>query len=113
MPTGRVKIFNTERGFGFVTATDGEELLFRRDALDADQVRSGDMVEFEVADGDDRNRTVASLTVVKAAIRRTMPSGSRTSSRAPWSAKNSTTGSVSQEQVSCSSRTIRSDCLAC
>lgn len=53
MPTGRVKWFDAERGFGFLATDEGEEVFLHASALPADTptVRQGAKVEFGVADG--------------------------------------------------------------
>jgi cold shock protein len=67
MPTGRVKVFNAERNFGFVTTDeDAEDIFFHADAL-AGEAAAGDVVEFEVSENENGDKTAASVTVVKAA----------------------------------------------
>ncbi|MEI6488316.1 MAG: cold shock domain-containing protein [Bacteroidota bacterium] len=50
MKTGTVKFFNTAKGFGFITADDGKELFVHVTGL-VDQIRDGDKVSFEIAEG--------------------------------------------------------------
>jgi len=55
MPTGTVKWFNAEKGFGFITPDDGSQDLFAHySAIEASGYRSldeGQRVEFEVTQG--------------------------------------------------------------
>ena len=52
MPTGKVKWFDAERGFGFLATDDGEEVFLHASALPAGAtVKPGAKVEFGVADG--------------------------------------------------------------
>ena len=52
MTTGSVKKVVAERGFGFITADDGKEYFFHRNALesslDFDRLVGGEKVQFEV-----------------------------------------------------------------
>ncbi len=51
MKTGTVKFFNNAKGFGFITSDgDGQELFVHVSGL-VDQIRDGDKVTFEVAEG--------------------------------------------------------------
>lgn len=53
MPTGKVKWFDAERGFGFLATDDGEEVFLHASALPAgtETVKPGATLEFGVADG--------------------------------------------------------------
>lgn len=53
VPTGKVKWYDTEKGFGFVTQDGGEDVYVRAGALPpgVTGLKSGQRVEFGVADG--------------------------------------------------------------
>ena len=51
MSKGKVKFFNTSRGFGFITQNQGEDLFFHVSELRAATVNEGDQVEYEVGEG--------------------------------------------------------------
>lgn len=53
MPSGKVKWFDVERGFGFIASEDGEEVFLHASALPAGTttVKPGSRVEFGVAEG--------------------------------------------------------------
>ena len=69
MPTGHVKVVHTDRNFGRITDEGGAEVIFDPDALaDGGPVRSGDEVEFELAESDNpRERRATTVTVTKRA----------------------------------------------
>jgi cold shock protein len=53
VPTGKVKWFDTERGFGFIASDNGDEIFLHASALPAGVTdpKPGTKVEFGVADG--------------------------------------------------------------
>ncbi|WP_225755161.1 cold-shock protein [Actinotalea sp. Marseille-Q4924] len=53
MPTGKVKWFDAERGFGFIASEDGDEVFLHASALPAGVTapKPGTRVDFGVADG--------------------------------------------------------------
>lgn len=53
MPIGKVKWFDTEKGFGFLATDDGQEVFLHASALPAGvkEVKPGTRLEFGVADG--------------------------------------------------------------
>jgi len=57
MNKGKVKFFNTSRGFGFITQNEGEDLFFHVSELRAETVNEGDQVEYEI--GESRKGTCA------------------------------------------------------
>lgn len=67
MPTGHVKVFHAERGFGFVTTSTGDEVYVPSDQVNGGPLRSGDEVEFEITEGDGGKRIASAVTVTKQA----------------------------------------------
>ena len=51
MSKGKVKFFNTNRGFGFITQNTGEDLFFQVSELRAETANEGDKVEYEISEG--------------------------------------------------------------
>ena len=53
MPTGKVKWFDAEKGFGFLSHEDGDDVYVRTDALPegVSTIKAGTRVEFGVAQG--------------------------------------------------------------
>ena len=53
MPTGKVKWFNPEKGFGFLSREDGPDVFVHKDALPAgtEELKPGQRVEFGIVAG--------------------------------------------------------------
>ncbi len=54
MATGTVKFFNTEKGYGFISRTDGEDVFVHYSNIDGGgfkNLEEGQAVEFEVGPG--------------------------------------------------------------
>lgn len=61
MPTGKVKFYDEEKGFGFIAGDDGQEVFLHASAMPADaQVRTGTRLEYGIVDG---KRGVQALSV--------------------------------------------------
>lgn len=50
---GNVKFFNEEKGYGFISAEEGQEYFVHRSAFpEGETLQENDPVEFDVEDGD-------------------------------------------------------------
>ena len=67
MPTGRVKWFSLEKGFGFISNDEGEDVYLSADALPSGvtTVKPGTKLEFSIADGR-RGPQALSVSIVEA-----------------------------------------------
>ncbi|KKW62381.1 cold-shock protein [Mycolicibacterium elephantis] len=65
MPTGRVKWYDAEKGFGFLSQEDGEDVYVRSSALPAgvETLKAGQRVEFGIASGR-RGPQALSVTII-------------------------------------------------
>ena len=66
MPTGKVKWYDAEKGFGFLTSEDGEDVFVHGNSLPSGvtTLKGGTRVEFGVVDGK-KGKTALSLTVLE------------------------------------------------
>ena len=67
MPTGKVKFYDKDKGFGFVPRDDGGDVFAPKSALPSgvEELKAGSRVEFGVAAGQ-RGEQALSLTVLDA-----------------------------------------------
>jgi cold shock protein len=68
VPTGKVKFYDTEKGFGFLATDEGEDVFVHASALPAgvELLRPGARVEFGIVDGQ-RGKQALSVTVLEQA----------------------------------------------
>ena len=65
MAVGKVKWFNSEKGFGFITSEEGKDIFVHFSAIQADGYKTleeGQKVEFEITQG---NRGPQASHIVK------------------------------------------------
>ena len=69
MPTGKVRFYDEEKGFGFVSTDDGQDVFLHATALPAGTVapKPGTRLEFGVADGK-RGLQALSVRVLEAPV---------------------------------------------
>lgn len=65
MPTGKVKWFDAEKGFGFLAGDDGQEVYLHKSVLPSgvSSVKAGTRMEYGIADGR-RGKQALSATVL-------------------------------------------------
>ncbi|MBP7972933.1 MAG: cold shock domain-containing protein [Candidatus Nanopelagicales bacterium] len=68
MPTGRVKFYDTDKGFGFLASDEGEDVFVHASALPAgtDALKPGSKVDFGIVDGK-RGKQALSVTILEEA----------------------------------------------
>jgi CspA family cold shock protein len=68
VPTGKVKWYDTEKGFGFLTSDEGDDVFVHGNSLPAGvtSLKGGTRVEFGVVDGK-KGKTALSLHVLEPA----------------------------------------------
>ncbi len=69
MPTGKVRFYDEEKGFGFITTDDGQDVFLHATALPAGSapLKAGVRLEFGVADGK-RGLQALSVRVLEAPV---------------------------------------------
>ena len=67
MATGKVKWFNAEKGYGFITTDEGKDVFVHYSAINSDGFRTleeGQTVSFDIVEGD-RGPQASNVTVVE------------------------------------------------
>lgn len=84
MPSGRVKFYDVERGFGFLSSEDGEDVFVHASALPegVDSLTPGSKVEFGIVDGK-KGKQALSVTIVERAASVTKASRKPAAEMAP------------------------------
>lgn len=67
MPQGHVKVFHAEKGYGFIVASHGNEIYVAADQVASGSLTSGDLVEFEVTEGERGSPVATGVKVTRPA----------------------------------------------
>ena len=51
MPSGTVKFFNSEKGFGFIQPESGDDLFVHHSEVRGGDLQEGETVNFEIGEG--------------------------------------------------------------
>lgn len=51
MPTGKVKWFSSERGYGFIEQESGDDMFVHHSEIDGYALQEGEEVEFDIGEG--------------------------------------------------------------
>jgi len=51
MPTGKVKWFDEQKGFGFIEQESGSDLFVHHSEVNGETLNEGQQVEFEIGEG--------------------------------------------------------------
>jgi len=70
MPTGKVRFYDAEKGFGFITKDEGGDVYVRANALPAGltALKQGSRVEFGVMEGRKGEQALGPITVLDAPV---------------------------------------------
>ncbi len=69
MNTGKVKWFNAEKGYGFITGEDGKDIIVHYSSINADGYKTleeGQTVTYDVIESN-RGQQASKVTVIQAA----------------------------------------------
>lgn len=68
MPQGKVKWFNGEKGYGFISMEDSDDLFVHYSEIQMDgykTLKEDQLVEFEIVDGNDGKLQAVNVKVVE------------------------------------------------